>query len=313
VNDENGGKTMKIGIMGTGAVGAYFGSLLKKAGHNVIFIARGQNLDKMLQDGLKVYSNGELIEVNECFTNDVAELKGCELILFCVKSSDTDEVARQLEAVCGKETDILTLQNGVSNEEILSTVFGLEKVFSAATYVQAKTNGPAVVEQTGFVQLVLGGLDPSGMETSQRYANLFNEAGIPSTAVENIMEEKWKKYIWNATFNPLSAVAGASVGDILDTPELRKLAEGICKEVVEVAFQNGISCPPSYIEDLFLRSERAKSHKTSMLQDLINGKKLETDALTGFLIRKAEEKAIPVPHTQTIHSLLVFLEKKHQQ
>nr|WP_263327369.1 2-dehydropantoate 2-reductase [Neobacillus sp. Marseille-Q6967] len=304
---------MKIGIMGTGAVGAYFGCVLKKAGHEVVFIARGQNLDKMLQDGLKVYSNGNLIHVNETFTNNVGELKGSDLILFCVKSSDTESVARQLKAVCGTETDILTLQNGVSNEEILSSVFGPEKVFSAATYVQAQTDGPGVVQQTGFVQLVIGGLAASSIELSQRYAQLFNEAGIPSNAVEDILGEKWKKYIWNATFNPLSAVAGASVGDILDTHELRTLAKGICKEVLDVAGQNGYSLPDSYIEELFLRSERAKSHKTSMLQDLLNGKKLETDALTGYLIRKAEEKGIPVPYTETIHSLLLFLEKKHQR
>lgn len=303
---------MKIGIMGTGAVGAFFGSLLKKSGHDVIFIARGRNLEKMQQDGLKVYKDNELIHVHGSFTNDVNDLKGVNLILFCVKSTDTLEAALKIAEACGKETHILTLQNGVSNEEILSSVFGAERVFSAATYVQAQTKSPGVIQQAGFYQLVFGSLSSSGEEDSRRYAELFTKAEIPSKVSDNILEEKWKKYIWNLTFNPLSAVAGASVGDILDNLELRKLAKRICEEVIEVASKLGYPLPPSYTEDLLTRSERARGHKTSMLQDLLNGKKLETDALTGYLIQKAEEKEVSVPYTQTIHSLLKFLEKKHQ-
>ncbi len=302
---------MKIGIMGTGAVGAFFGSLLKKSGHEVIFIARGDHLEKMLKEGLKVYKNNELIHVDGVFSKDVKDLKGSALILFCVKSTDTLEAAKQIAEACGPESHILTLQNGVSNEEILSSVFGMERVFSAATYVQAQTKAHGVIQQTGFYQLVIGGLGSSGEEDSRRYAELFTKSDIPSKVTENILQEKWKKFIWNTTFNPLSAVAGASVGDILDNPDLKKLAKKICEEVIEVAGKLGYTFPHSYAEELFIRSERAKSHKTSMLQDLLNGKKLETEALTGYLIRKAEEIETSVPYTQTIHSLLKFLEKKH--
>ncbi|RBP90704.1 ketopantoate reductase [Cytobacillus firmus] len=301
---------MKIGIMGTGAVGGFFGSLLKRSGHEVIFIARGKNLEKMQQEGLKVYKDNELIHVDGSFSNDVNDLKGSNLILFCVKSVDTLEAARQIAEACGPETHILTLQNGVSNEEILSSVFGPERVFSAATYVQAQTKGPGVIQQAGFYQLVFGTLHASGEDDSRRYAELFTKSDIPAKVSDHILQAKWKKYIWNITFNPLSAVTGASVGDILDSPELKKLAKGICEEGIEVAGKLGLSFPPSYSEDLIIRSERAKSHKTSMLQDLLNGKKLETDALTGFLIRKAEEREVSVPYTETIHSLLKFLERK---
>lgn len=301
---------MKIGIMGTGAVGGFFGSLLKKSGHEVIFIARGKNLEKMQQEGLKVYKDSELIHVHGGFSNDVNDLKGSNLILFCVKSVDTLEAARQIAEACGPEPHILTLQNGVSNEEILISVFGQERVFSAATYVQAQTKAPAVIQQTGFYQLVFGSLSASGEEDSRRYAELFTESDIPVKVSDSILEAKWKKYIWNITFNPLSAVTGASVGDILDSTELKKLAKGICEEGIEVAGKLGFRFPPTYSEDLIIRSERAKSHKTSMLQDLLNGKKLETDALTGYLIRKAEEREVSVPYTETIHSLLKFLERR---
>lgn len=301
---------MKIGIMGTGAVGGFFGSLLKRSGHEVIFIARGKNLEKMQQEGLKVYKDNELIHVDGSFSNDVNDLKGSNLILFCVKSVDTLEAARQIAEACGPETNILTLQNGVSNEEILSSVFGPERVFSAATYVQAQTKGPGVIQQAGFYQLVFGTLHASGEDDSRRYAELFTKSDIHAKVSDHILQAKWKKYIWNITFNPLSAVTGASVGDILESPELKKLAKGICEEGIEVAGKLGLSFPPSYSEDLIIRSERAKSHKTSMLQDLLNGKKLETDALTGYLIRKAEEREVSVPYTETIHSLLKFLERK---
>ncbi|WP_174731331.1 ketopantoate reductase family protein [Mesobacillus harenae] len=304
---------MKIGIMGTGAVGAFFGSLLSSAGHEVTFIARGSSLEKMTENGLHVYKDEELIVVSEHFTDDVKELSNAELVLFCVKSGDTEEAAQQINAACGPDTFILTLQNGVSNEEVLVSVFGEERVFSAATYVQAKSVSPGIFRQNGFYQLVIGGLGSDSESKSQLFTQVFEQANIPAKTVSDILRNKWKKYIWNVTFNPLSAVANASVGDMLGSPHLRKLAEGIGNEVLAVANKLGYSFPQEFLENLFITSERAKDHQTSMLQDLKNGKKLETDALTGYLIRKAEKTNVQVPLTNTIHGLLKFAEEQQRK
>lgn len=301
---------MKIGIMGAGAVGAFFGSVLHKAGHEVTFIARGKHLKAMRENGLTVKSNQDIMKVEGIFSDDPAALSDSDIVLVCVKSNDTEETAKSLKNVLREDTYILTLQNGVDNEEILSDIFGKNRVFSCATYVQAAVEAPGVIQQSGEFSLVVGELDSTALATAQEIAATLKDSGIFAKHSSTILYNKWKKYIWNVTFNPLSAAMEASTGDILDQTNLRTLAEKVCAEVISVGEKQGYQFSSYFTENIFPNAEQARNHQTSMLQDRLNGKKMEVESLCGYVVRKAREHDITVPTIETLYHILKFIESR---
>lgn len=301
---------MKIGVAGAGAVGGFFGAFLRKAGHDVTFVARGKHLEAMKKAGLTIVSKGESFTVDGVFTDDIRSLSDTELILFCVKSTDTKEVAEQIAQLGNEHSVIMTLQNGVDNEEQLATIFGEERILSAATYVSTHIAEPGVIELGGRAKLVIGSLHDSLIPFRDRIADLFNEAKIETSANDQIMKQKWKKFLWNATFNPLSALSTATVGEILDDKELRKTAETICREVLLIANKSGISLEEKMFEVTFSNAEYARKHKPSMLQDRLNGKKMEIESLAGYLVKKSKELQVGTPVIQAIHSNLLFIDSQ---
>ncbi|MFC0273886.1 ketopantoate reductase family protein [Metabacillus herbersteinensis] len=302
---------MKIGVAGAGAVGCFFGALLSKAGHEVIYLARGSHYETMKMNKLQVDTEAGLLTVEGEFTDLPKDLGEVDLVLFCVKSTATKELAEQLHGIVKKSTLILTMQNGVENEEILSRIFGINRMISSATYVQALIESPGKIKQRGNVQLVMGPLDFSIHNEVMAIVKMFQQAGVHTTHSDAILEEKWKKFVWNATFNPLSAVSCAEVGEILDDPNLRKTAETLCMEVIDLAIKSGIKFDKKLmVSQIFLKSERARGHRTSMLQDRLNGKRMEVEALCGFIVRKGAQLNIATPAFQTVFSILNYIDDK---
>ncbi|WP_158555786.1 ketopantoate reductase family protein [Peribacillus glennii] len=298
---------MKIGIAGAGAVGGYFGAKLAVAGHDVVFLARGRHYEQMQDKGLLIISETENFRVDGTFTDRYEEMEGAELVLFCVKSTDTIKTARKLLPYLKKDTVILTLQNGVDNEEKLSDIFGTERVMSAATYIQAFVKEPGIVEHIGMVpRLMIGSLDSKGQAGLGKVTSLFQNAGIETYPSSNILNQKWKKLLWNVTFNPLSAVAEAEVGQILENEGLRLTAESICKEAISVANGMGKGIDANFYETIMEQGSIARKHKTSMLQDKLNGKQMEYESICGYIVKKGRELNVPTPILQTIYHLLKF-------
>lgn len=302
---------MKIGIAGAGAVGGYFGAYLKQAGHDVVFLARGKHLEAMKEDGLTIIGNDdEQMTVDGVFTNDLTPFLDAELILFCVKSPDTRATAEQIKSLGNDDSIILTLQNGVDNEEILTDIFGEERVLSAATYISSHIERPGIIKQDGVVKLIIGALHEASVPTCQHIADVLNEASIDTGVNDAIMESKWKKVLWNATFNPLAALSQATVGEILDNEELRMTAENVCREVLEVANKNGIALGEKMVDVTFKKAEFARGHKPSMLQDRLNRKKMEVESLSGYFVKKGRELGVSTPATQALYSNLLFIDYK---
>ncbi|WP_173916755.1 ketopantoate reductase family protein [Halobacillus sp. Marseille-Q1614] len=302
---------MKITVAGAGAVGCFFGGTLAQAGHEVTFLSRGSHLAKMKQDGLYIKGDKQQFFVERSFTDEIQDLGSCELVLFCVKSNDTRNMAEKLKPFLSDQAFILTIQNGVENEEILKEIFSPERVLSAVTYVQAAVESPGIIRQQGRVKLVIGELESIGR--SFEAVKLFQQAGIDSEHSENILFRKWSKLLWNATFNPLSAVSMARVGQILNDEQLRKTARGICAESVEVAIRLGFPFEKhSTIDKVFARAEYARDHQTSMLQDRLCGKSMEVEAMCGYLVRQGENHGISTPALQSIYSLLNFINQKNE-
>jgi 2-dehydropantoate 2-reductase len=305
-----GGLAMKIGVAGTGAVGGYFGALLKKAGNEVIFLARGKNLERMQAEGLTVESEVARFTVDGDFTDRYESFVDIELLLFCVKSTDTIEVAKKLRPLLKASCLIMTLQNGVDNEEILSGIFGKERIVSAATYIQAMVTDTGVVKQIGVPpQLVIGTLDCQLAEKANVISTLFNAANIITYPSSNILHIKWKKLLWNVTFNPLTALMEVKVGAIYDDEGLYQTALTICKEAIAVANAAGMEIEEDFYETIFAQGNLAKEHQPSMLQDKMKGKALEVESICGYIVKKGREVKVDTPVMETVYHLLSFQTK----
>ncbi|MEO2078351.1 MAG: 2-dehydropantoate 2-reductase [Bacillus sp. (in: firmicutes)] len=301
---------MKIGIAGTGAVGGYFGALLKRAGNEVIFLARGKNLERMKEEGLTVESEVETLTVEGIFTDSYEKFTDIDLLLFCVKSTDTVKVAEQFRPFLKPTCFIITLQNGVDNEEILSQVFGQEQILSAATYIQAMMTDTGVVKQIGVPpRLVIGALDSHLSEKVNDIAAVFNAANIITYPSSNILNIKWKKLFWNVTFNPLTALMEVKVGAIYDDEGLYQTAIAMCKEAIAVANAVGMDIEEDFYETIFAQGNLAREHHPSMLQDKWKGKVLEIESICGYIVKKGREVKVDTPVLETIYHLLSYQTK----
>jgi 2-dehydropantoate 2-reductase len=303
---------MKIGVAGTGAVGGYFGGLLQKSGHEVTFLARGKNLVKMQEKGLLIESEAGNIQVGGTFTQSYEALSDIDLLLFCVKSTSTKEVAVELQPILKRDCLIMTLQNGVDNEEILSSIFGAERIISVATYIQATLKEPGVVKQIGVApRLVMGGLDTGLAEKVTEIAGMFNAAGIESFNTSHVLDIKWKKLLWNVTFNPLTALVEEKVSAIFDNEGLHQTAISICNEAIAVARNMGIALDEDFYKTIMAQGQFARDHHTSMLQDKLNGKAMELESICGYIVKKGKELGVGTPVLETVYHLLAYQDMKN--
>ncbi|WP_390307655.1 ketopantoate reductase family protein [Virgibacillus sediminis] len=303
---------MKIGVAGTGAVGSFFGGKLQQGGYDVTFLARGKTLEVLKEQGLVIKGEKEDLHINGRFTGDPMDLAEADLILFSVKSNDTVAMGRKLHSILKEDACVMTLQNGVDNEEILQEIFGPDRVLSAATYVQAFKERSGQVRQQGRVKLVMGGLAPTTAVKAEQVANLLSAAGIDTKYTGNILEKKWRKLLWNVTFNPISAAAESRIGEVLDSRELRQTAETICREALDTAAALGIEMDRERaFATIFSNAELAREHRTSMLQDRMQGKEMEVESMCGYVVKKAKELGVPVPALETIYHLLTFVNARN--
>lgn len=298
---------MKIGVAGTGAVGGYFGSQLKRAGNEVVFSARGNNLQKLKEKGITIQGETESFHVQGTFTDRYEEFAEVDLLLFSVKANATKEVAGLMAPFLKKDCLILTLQNGVDNEEILAGIFGVNRILSAATYIQAESVEPGVIRQIGlYPRLIIGALDKSKAHKADEIAKSFNGCGIKTISAPDILDVKWKKLFWNITFNPLTALIESKVGAIYEFEELNKTARKMCKEAIAVARELGISIDENYDEKIMEQGKLAFNHQTSMLQDKLKGKQMELESICGYVIWRGKELKIETPVLETIYHLLKY-------
>jgi 2-dehydropantoate 2-reductase len=301
---------MRVGVVGTGAVGGYFGACLSRAGNEVVFLARGTNLARLKASGLAIESEQGDFTASGIFTDSYDDLADADIVLFCVKATATEEVAIRLLPVLKEDAIVLTLQNGVDNEEILAAYFGKGRILSSATYIQAQMKEPGVVRQIGIPpRLVIGAVDSSGNEQVLKMAGLLNSAGIETVASNNIMLIKWKKLLWNVTFNPLSAMLESKVGTILDDTGLRKTAERICREAITVARRSGIHLDEDAWKEIMAQGELGRNHETSMLQDRRKGKPMEIESICGFIVNKGKDLKVKTPVLEAVYSILKEMEK----
>jgi 2-dehydropantoate 2-reductase len=308
-NPQSADSWPKIAVVGAGAVGGYFGGMLAHAGARVIFIGRPAFVDAVKQNGLFLDTVQFQERVKVEASTDFAAARGAEIILFCVKTTDTAETARALAKVLSKDAVIVSMQNGVDNAEQIETASGL-KALPAAVYVAASVPAPGTVKHVGRGDLVLG---PKN-EITERFAAVFTRAKVPCRISENLIGELWTKLVWNCALNALSALGKVTYGEILASADAKQLLETTVYEVLAVAKASGIK--PAGLEDpkaalagAYKVAEQMAATRSSTSQDIMRNKKTEIDSLNGFIVRRGKQLNIPVPVNHALFTLVKLAER----
>lgn len=303
----------QIAVMGAGAVGGYFGAKLAAAGFAVTFIARGHHLEAMRQAGLRIKSIGGDLEIRSAFAADPAEVGPAELVLLAVKTYDTETAARAIEPLCGADTVVLTLQNGVDGPERVARLYGRERVRAGVVYVAARLAAPGLIEHSSAGRIVMGELDGKVGAATQRIGAWFARAGVPCVISTEIHKIMWEKLVWNAPFCALSCLLRADVEEIVNSEPATQLALACMAEVEEAARSIGIELDPEIAKRTLDFSRGLGKFKPSMLQDLENAKPLEYEAFNGVVVGALRRSGRPAPLNETFYAALKFLDQRNRE
>ncbi|HEX6990154.1 MAG TPA: 2-dehydropantoate 2-reductase, partial [Bacillota bacterium] len=279
---------MRVAVMGAGAIGGYYGALLQQAGHEVVFIARGEHLKAMQQRGLiidSVHGSFHLMPVEA--TGDTAKVGPVDLVLFCVKSQDTRAAAEQCRPLVGAATAVLTLQNGVENDSVLAEVLGPDRVLVGACRISATIREPGVIHQPSpFRHITFAERDGRRSARAEAILGAFQEAGIPAEIGDDPRRVLWDKFLFLAPLAGVTAVTLAPVGIVRDTPEAWDMLVEAVAEVERVGRAQGVALPPDAVDRTLEAIRRAPADmKSSLQQDREKGRYLEVDALSGAVVR----------------------------
>jgi len=297
-----------IAVVGAGAVGGYFGGMLARAGAPVVLIARLPFVEAVKRDGLLLDTVHFKEHVKLEASTELAAARDAEIILFCVKTTDTAATARELAPLLRKDAVLISLQNGAENADQIQAASGLHAL-AAAVYVAASVPAPGVVKHVGRGDLVIG---PKSMMT-ERIATVFERAGVGCKISEHLTSELWTKLVWNCGLNAISALGKAKYGDILASEDARQLVEGVIFEVLFVAKAAGVALPMFEDPEVALAAglkvaEQMSATRSSTAQDMMRVKKPEIDSLNGFVVRKGRALGVPTPLNHALFTLVKLAE-----
>lgn len=295
---------MKVAVVGAGAVGGYFGGLLAKGGADVTFIARGKHVGALRARGLTVKSWMGDFSIRVRATDDPAEVGPVDLLLFCVKSYDTESAIHQVLPMVGQQTLVLSLQNGIDNEERIACFVGREKVLAGVAYIGASILEPGIVCHQESGRIVFGEVDGGLSRRVIELKAFFDQCNLPAEGSPEMRKVLWTKLAWNAPFNAINTLIGGPVKAIIAYPHTFELARRVTEEVVTVANALGIPLVFEQVWEKNVTFSREYDVKTSMLQDLEAGKPLEHEALNGVIIKKAVERGLQAPYNFALYTLL---------
>lgn len=297
---------MRIAVLGSGGIGGYYGALLAKGGHDVSFIARGEHLEAMQRRGLTVRTPEGESTIPVTAGADTRPLGPVDLVLFCVKSYDTEPAAQALVPLMGRDTAVLTLQNGVDNLEAIASVVGSEAVLAGAVYVALQLVSPGVILRTGGEgKVVFGEVSGAMTERAQRIASAFQQSGIPHQVSADINRVLWDKFLFIAGVGGVTALARSGIGPLLASPEGRTLLTTSCEEIAAVALAERAPLPADAVDRVIQQAATLPPQwRSSMARDLEDGRRLEVDALSGTVVRRGLKLGVPTPVHRTIAACL---------
>lgn len=308
----------RIAVMGAGAVGCYFGGMLSRAGAKVTLIGRPAHAEAIARDGLFMDSIHFQERVAVAAATEPEAARGAELVLFCVKTRDTETAARALAPHVEPGAIVVSLQNGVDNVERMRGAAGIEAL-PAVVYVAAAMTAPGRVKHAGRGDLVIGGARRhenapprrAAQEAEiERVAECFARAGVPCRVSENIEGEIWTKLIMNCAGNAVTVLGRSSYGQAARNEHSRQAMAATASEAIAVARAAGVKLPPVDLVAAALKLAQDLGPATSSTaQDIGRGKRTEIDALNGYIARRGAQLGVPTPVNHTLFALVKLLEE----
>jgi 2-dehydropantoate 2-reductase len=306
----NGANSINVAVLGAGAVGCFYGGMLARAGHRVTLIGRPIHVDAFRKSGLRF----EALEFDERVAVDAsteaAAVRGARLVLFCVKSTDTEQAAAQIAPHLDADAVVVNLQNGVDNTERIQAKVS-QPVVPAVVYVATEMAGPGHLKHHGRGDLVIGSLDGKVLpDVLQKLKNQFEKASIPTRISENVAGELWAKLVVNCAYNALSAITQLPYGKLINGTGIRDTMRDVVEETLAVAKASGVQMAPDMLAKTWEIAEAMPTQYSSTAQDLARGKPTEIDHLNGYVVRRGEALGVPTPANRVLHALVKLLEAK---
>lgn len=302
---------MKIVVFGAGALGSFIGGVLSQK-YDVTLIGRAAAVNAISKNGLKIFGKTELKAHPKIVSSvDALKTEAVDLIIVTVKSYDTRNIVEDLKKIIKVETRILSLQNGLDNEETLQKQLPKTKIVGGTTCHGITLVSPSEIFHAGTGETIIGELTGKISPDIQQLNEIFNSVGIDTKVSDNIIGELWSKAAINASINPITAITGLKNGFLLKSPALTKILENTCQEVIDVAKASALKLPSqNVIERAKEVARKTAANKSSMLQDIENGKKTEIDSINGAIIKIGEKHGVNTPVNSVLFSIIKALEEK---
>jgi 2-dehydropantoate 2-reductase len=297
---------MRIAVIGAGGVGGYFGGRLALAGNDVVLVARGSHLAAVRERGLRVRSVKGDFTADVRASDDPAEFGPCEVVLFCVKSYDTEAAAARLGPLLGEDTAVVSLQNGIDNEEKIAAAVGAGHVLGGAAFIFSTIAEPGVVAHTGGpARIVFGERDGVRTERVEELLAACHNAGIDAEIPADIRVVLWTKLAFICAVAGMTSAVRLPLGEVRDCAESWGLFRRIVAEVAALADAEGVRLGEDVVEQqLRFAAGLSPESYSSLHHDLVNGRRMELEALHGAVVRRAARRGVPVPANEAIYAVL---------
>jgi 2-dehydropantoate 2-reductase len=308
-----------IAILGTGAVGGYFGGLLAGRYHNsneakIVFITRPATEKIIKEKGLKIILQDETrIVFPDLVTSDPKIIGKIDLLICCVKSYDLEDSLKPLSDCIGPETVILPLLNGVDARPRIERSFPGKEVWDGCVYIVTRLIEPGVVKESGNIRSLFFGATNGSKDKLIQFEKLFKDAGITAFLSENIEQTIWEKFLFISTIASLTSYLDLPIGAIVNNAEHRKMLQQLMTELKSIANAKGILFPEDIIEKTISKMERLPYETTSsMHSDLQKGGRTEYKSLTEYVVKLGKELNIEIPVYERVLERLIRLNKIEQ-
>jgi 2-dehydropantoate 2-reductase len=303
---------MRIGVIGSGALGLYYGALLQRAKHDVHFLLR-RDYQAISQAGLQVKSpHGDfhLARVNAYQSSQ--KIGPVDLVLIGLKAHANEHLVDLVRPLVGPDTIILTLQNGLGNEDVLATAFNKCQIVGGVAFLCCNRGEPGTVHHLDQGAIHIAEFADTPCSRVEQLSNTFNRADIPCEAGTDLLRIRWEKLVWNIPFNGLCALTNLPTDRLLACPETRKLIVGLMQEVVDAANSQDLSEPvdgAAFIERMLQLTAGMGDYRPSMMIDRQQGAPLELDAIYRIPLQRAVTAGRPMARVEMLHALLETTEK----
>jgi 2-dehydropantoate 2-reductase len=315
---------MKIAVVGTGAVGSYYGAKLARDGHDVHFLLRS-DYDQVKRHGVKIVSPEGDFTIRPKVGRAADEIGASDLVIIALKTTANTEFARLLPPLVGTQTAILTLQNGLGNEEALAQLFPVEQVLGGLCFVCLNRVAPGVIHHIAHGKIELGEFRRYPEPRTHDIASAIKHAGVPCRVRDNLEKAHWEKLVWNIPFNGLctascagheSVTSGTYKGrngpclttdQLLQSPQWEMLVRELMLEVIAGAAALGFNIPAQFAEEQVARTRVMAAYKPSTMIDFLNGLPIELDSVFSEPLRRGQSKGVSLPRLSALCAILKSL------